>query len=412
MNKKRLKKYAQLIVEKGINVQKKRKYYIDAPCEQYEFASYVAKLLYQKGASYVEIIYNDTNVKKASLKYGKEEDLLSFPDYEIDMYKTFQEQRYGRIILKSPNPNENEGLDINKITRVQKQRSKVFSPFRKTYMENETEWCIACVPNAIWAKKVFPNLTTKKAIEALWDAILNACYVKEDNNPLKDWDEHDSFLKRRAAYLDEKEFVSLHYTSDNGTDFEVGLVNNYLFEGGSSSTKENVKFHANMPSMEIFSMPHNQKAEGVLYATKPLLINGFLINSFGFRFHEGKVIEVLCDNKEDKKVLEDLINTDENTCRLGEVALVSYSSPINQMGILFYNTLFDENASCHFALGQSYKTNMKNSSSLSEEELYALGGNHSHIHVDFMVSDNTTKIVGTTKKGEQIVLMDKGEFTF
>ena len=412
MNKKRLKNYARLIVEKGINVTPGKKYYIDAPCEQYEFVALVASMLYKKGAAHVEIIYQDTNVHRASLKYSKVEDLKNFPPYEVEMFDTFQKERYGRIILKSPNPNENEGLDIKKITNVQKQRSMIFSPFRKTYMENETEWCIACVPNKKWAKKVFPSLSPKKAYEALWEAILNATYVQDDNNAIATWEEHDIALKRRASYLNEKDFVSLHYTSFNGTDFTVGLVNNYLFEGGSSLNKEGVRFHANMPSEEIFSMPHNQKAEGVLYATKPLFVNGFLINSFGFRFHEGKVIEVLTNNKEDQKVLEELISTDENASRLGEVALVSYSSPINQMGILFYNTLFDENASCHFALGQSYKTNMKDSALLSQDELYALGGNHSHIHVDFMVSDNTTKIVGTTRSGEEITLMENGEFTF
>ncbi len=412
MNKKRIKNYASLIVNKGINVQKGKCYFIDTPCEQYEFASLVAKMLYQKGAKYVEILYHDTNVYRASMKYGKKKDLLDFPSYQIAMQKEFQDKHYGRIVLKSPNPEENKGLKLEKITSIQQVKSKTFSPFRKTYMENETEWCIACVPNKLWAKKVFPHLTTKKAYEALWDAILKASGVNEDNDPLKTMDEHDHFIKSRADFLNSHEFVSFHYTSKNGTDFTVGVVDNYLFEGGSSKNKDGFSFHANIPSEEIFSMPHNQKAEGVLYATKPLLVNGFLIQNFGFRFHEGKVIEVLAQKEEDKKALEQLIQTDENACRLGEIALVPYSSPINQTGLLFYNTLFDENASCHFALGQSYKTNMKNSESLSEDELFALGGNYSSIHVDFMVGDNTTKIVGTTKDGKEFVIMVNGEFTF
>ncbi len=412
MNKKLMKKYAELIVEKGINAQKGRKYFVDCPCEQYEFAALVCKMLYKKGASHVEILYNDTNVNRYAYRYSKRKDLVNFPCYEVNMYQTFAEEHYGRIILKSPNPDENVGLNAEKISYVQQEKSRVFSPFRKTYMDNETEWCIACVPNKKWAKKVFPMLSTVKAYKALWEAILKACSVDENQDAIERWNQHDANLKRRADFMNRQEFVSFHYTSENGTDFEVGLVEDYLFEGGSSKTPEGIVFHANMPSEEIFSMPHNQKAEGVLYATKPLLFNGFLVRNFGFRFHEGKVMEIFAEKEEDKKALEKLINTDENSCRLGEIALVPFSSPINKTGILFYNTLFDENASCHFALGQSYRTNMKNSARYSKEELFQKGGNFSSIHVDFMVGDKTTRIVGKTKSGKEIVLMEKGEFTF
>ena len=241
-------------------------------------------------------------------------------------------------------------------------------------------------------------------------AYLELLCVKGDNTSIDRWIKHNHDNKVRAEKLNNLNLKSLHFTSDNGTDLEIGLVKNYIFEGGTSFTPDNVEFDANMPTEEIFTMPHNKKINGVVYSTKPLFIMGKIIENFGFKFKDGKIYEVLCENKEDKDILEFVIKSDEGASSLGEVALVANSSPINQTGILFFNTLFDENASCHIALGDSYITNLKDNEKYTKDELKELGSNNSIIHIDFMIGCSTTKVVGTTYDDNKITILENGEF--
>lgn len=409
MKIKRLKEYAYLIAHKGINVQKGRKYILDCPVEQHKFALLLIEELYKSGASHVQVNYQDSSSKYA-YTYCDIKDLSYFPRYKTSMYKTFLKEKRGRIVLTSPRPSIMDGLDINKITKVSQKSSRKYDFFSSVYGENKLEWCIAAVPNIDWAKKVFPNETPSKALEMLWDAILNTLCVKGDNTSIDRWIKHNHDNKVRAEKLNNLNLKSLHFTSDNGTDLEIGLVKDYIFEGGTSFTPDNVEFDANMPTEEIFTMPHNKKINGIVYSTKPLFIMGKIIENFGFKFKDGKIYEVLCENKEHKDILEFVIKSDEGASSLGEVALVANSSPINQTGILFFNTLFDENASCHIALGDSYITNLKNNEKYTKEELKELGSNNSIIHIDFMIGCSTTKVVGTTYDDNKITILENGEF--
>lgn len=409
MNKRRLKEYVLLIVNKGINVQKGRKYLVTCPVEQHAFAALVVEELYKCGASHVHLDYSDATARSA-YKYLNDKDLSYFPSYKKSMYKTFLKEQRGRIVLSSPRPSLVDGLDIEKITKASQTISKKMNFFSTPYGESKLEWCIACVPNADWAKKVFPNLSSSKAIEALWDAILNTVSVKGDKTSVDTWNIHNSNLKTRADKLNALNLKSLHFKSSNGTDLTIGLVNDYIFEGGTSFTPEGVEFDANMPTEEIFTMPHKDKINGTVYSTKPLFVYGVVIENFGFVFKNGHITEIICENEEHKKVLQKLISVDSGASSLGEVALVPNSSPINKTGILFFNTLYDENASCHIALGDCYKTNMKNSESYSDEEMSKRGANSSLIHIDFMIGDETTEVIGLNQNDEEILILKDGEF--
>lgn len=409
MKKETLKEYAKLIVHKGINVQKGEKYLLDCPVEQYIFANLIVEELYKSGASNVYINYIDSSIR-SEYKYLSKNDLLYFPPYKINMYKTFLKEARGRIVLSSPKPSLMKDIDIELITKINKRNSKKMDFFYTPYGDNKLKWCIAAVPNKDWAKKVFPNLSPSKAIDSLWNAIFNSVSVKGDKTSLITWSKHNNNLKKRAEILNNMNLISLHFTSSNGTDLNIGLVDDYIFEGGTSFTPEGIEFDANMPTEEIFTMPHKEKINGTVYSTKPLFIYGEIIENFGLVFKDGNVSEILCDNKKHKQILKSLISADKGASSLGEVALVPYSSPINKTGILFFNTLFDENASCHIALGDSYKTNMKNSELYTEEEMKQKGSNTSIIHVDFMIGNESTKVEGLTKDNKTIIIMDNGEF--
>ncbi len=409
MKKETLKEYANLIVHKGINVQKGEKYLLDCPVEQHIFASLIVEELYKSGASNVYINYIDSSIR-SEYKYLSKKDLLYFPPYKVNMYKTFLKEARGRIVLSSPKPSLMKDIDIELISKINKRNSKKMNFFSTPYGDNKLKWCIAAVPNKDWAKKVFPNLSPSKAIESLWNAILNSVSVKGDKTSLLTWSKHNFDLKKRAEILNNMNLKSLHFTSSNGTDLSIGLVDDYIFEGGTSFTPEGIEFDANMPTEEIFTMPHKDKINGTVYSTKPLFIYGEIIENFGLIFKNGKVSEILCDDNKHKQILNTLISADKGASSLGEVALVPNSSPINKTGILFFNTLFDENASCHIALGDSYKTNMKNSELYSEEEMKQKGSNTSIIHVDFMIGNESTRVEGLTKDNKTIIIMDNGEF--
>ena len=245
-------------------------------------------------------------------------------------------------------------------------------------------------------------------MSSLWDAILKVTRVNGD--PLKNWEEHNANLAEKTNKLNDLHIKTLTYKSSNGTDLTIGLVNDYIFEGGTSFTPEGVEFDANMPTEEIFTMPHKDQINGTVYATKPLFVYGVVIENFGFIFKDGHITEILCDNEEHKKVLQKLTSVDAGASSLGEVALVPNSSPINKTGILFFNTLYDENASCHIALGDCYKTNMKNSESYSDKEMSEKGANSSLIHIDFMIGNETTEVIGLNQNNEEILILKDGEF--
>ena len=276
-------------------------------------------------------------------------------------------------------------------------------------MSSMVQWCVVAIPNPKWAKKVFPELSKKQAVEALWDAILKANHVTLDNDPVKEWQEHDNNLHARATLLNDFNFKELRYKSSNGTDFTVGLVNNHIWAGGSEGNVGDVpEFNPNMPTEEIFTMPHKDKVNGKVVSTKPLSYQGNLIEDFYVVFKDGEVVEY--GAKKGEEVLKALLSVDAGAKRLGEVALVPYHSPISQSNILFYNTLFDENASCHLAFGNAYTMNIKDGVTSKEEDLIPLGYNKSLIHVDFMIGSKDLSIVGVKQDGTEVAVFVDGDF--
>ena len=284
---------------------------------------------------------------------------------------------------------------------------KALEPYYKRMVSSQVQWVVAAVPGKEWACQVFPEKSVTEAVASLWEAIFCAVRI-QDNDAVEAWKEHDAILTEKCEILNQYQFTKLHYKNGAGTDFYVGLVKNHIWEGGSEVSGAGVRFIANMPTEEVFTMPDYRKAEGKVVSSRPLSYRGNLIKEFSLTFHEGKVVDF--DAKEGYDALKQLLETDEGSKSLGEVALVPYASPISEMGILFYNTLFDENAACHLALGECYPTTVHGGEKMDEEELHQIGGNHSINHVDFMIGTADMMITGMTEDGKEIPIFKDGNW--
>lgn len=409
MKKSLLKAYAELIVVSGINLKKNQDVVLSAGVENENFAAMVVESCYKHGARRVIINWASDKIDRVTYKKGKTKNLsIVFPfeeakaQYEVDNLPA-------RIWLDDADPDGLTGIDVQKMQEIRKARMKVLYPYRLK-VENKSQWCIAGVPGKAWAKKVFPNLSTKKAIEALWEKILLTSRAL-DGNGIQNWVEHDEDFKHRFEHLNSLNLRSLHYTAkSNGTDLTVGLIPNMHWLGGGEATLDGTYFQPNIPSEEIFTTPMKGKAEGIVYSAKPLSYNGTLIEDFWVKFHDGKAVEV--GAKKGEEALRSILTVDENSAYLGECAIVPYDSPINNTGILFYNTLFDENAACHLALGMGFENLYPNFEKYTHEELVNLGINSSRSHVDFMVGVKDLCIVGTDDKGKQIEIFHNGAWAF
>jgi aminopeptidase len=302
--------------------------------------------------------------------------------------------------------------DVNpmKMMIAQKAANEKMSFLRKYTMSNGGQWTVIAAPNYEWAKKVFPDAKFSEVVDKLWDAILAASRVREDNDPVQEWTEHMERLAAHNKKLNEYNFQKLNFKNDLGTDLEVKLVENHIWGGGGEIAQNGVYFAPNIPTEETFSMPHKDGVNGKVVSTKPLNYSGKLIEGFWLEFKDGKVVKYHADKEED--ALKSLLELDEGSSRLGEVALISHDSPISNTNILFYNTLFDENASCHLALGNAYTMNIKDGHKLSEEELIKKGYNKSMTHVDFMFGSADMKVIGTTQDGKEVTVFEKGNFVF
>ncbi|MDY2888241.1 MAG: aminopeptidase [Candidatus Caccosoma sp.] len=409
MNKKLIQKYANVIANKGIGLRKGQQVCIYAPTSAYEFVEILVEELYKCNASKVLIEWSNASILKSKIKYESEESLKELPRYQISKAKCFYDNRIARISISSANPNGLKGIDFNKLKIANKAKAKLDKYLHEPYMASKVQWCVVAIPNAAWAKKVFPNLSKSKAIDALWDAILKANHVTLTNDPVKEWVEHDNNLHQKATLLNKYNFKYLKYKSKNGTDFKIGLVKNHIWAGGSEGNVDDIpEFNPNMPTEEVFTMPHNKQVDGIVYATKPLSYQGNLIEDFYLEFKDGEVINY--DAKKGKDALKALLETDSGSKRLGEVALVPYHSPISQSNILFYNTLFDENASCHLALGNAYSMNIEGGVDAKEDDLIPLGYNKSIVHVDFMIGSSDLSIIGVKENNEEVVVFENGDF--
>lgn len=405
MNKQLLREYAKLIVRKGANVQEGQTVVIKAPVEVYDFARLVVEEAYKVGAKRVFVEYNDVINSRNDFVYQDIDTLKEVLNYEIDKCHYLVDNKYCAISLVSPNVEALTGLDSTKIQARSQERNKKLAFFSEYTMNNDGQWVVAGVSSKIWADKVFPNCPD--AIDKLWDAIFKACRVEEFNS-IDNWTNHSDGISKHANLLNDHDFLKLNFKNKLGTDLEVYLADDNLFCGGDDYTNSGIRFSPNIPTEEVFGMPYKTKVNGKVVATKPLNYQGAIIDDFYLVFKDGKVIEY--DAKIGKENLKSLIEFDEGSSYLGEVALISHNSPISNMNILFYNTLFDENASCHLALGASYPSNIKNGTSMNRAELAKLGSNYSNVHVDFMFGSSDMSVVGYTRDGKEVVLFKDGNF--
>ena len=407
MKKTLLREYAKLIVRSGVNVQKGQDVIIHAELDQPEFVKMVVEEAYKAGAREVTVRWNYQPLEKVNVRYQSQKTLNTVHEWEKARLQHQVDTLPCLIHLVSEDPDGLNGINVQKMAKASKARRPIIKAYRDQ-MENKYQWCIAGVPGAAWAKKMFPGLSRHQAVEKLWEAILSTSRV--DGDPVAAWSAHNADLEARCAYLNSLGIQSLHYTAGNGTDLTVGMIPEGRFCGGGEKSLQNIFFNPNIPTEECFISPMRGKAEGIVYSTKPLSYQGQLIDRFSIRFEGGKAVEVHAEVGEES--LKTMISMDEGAAYLGECALVPQSSPIAQSGLLFYNTLFDENASCHLALGMGYADTIDGFQNRTLEECHALGLNDSMIHVDFMIGCDSMNIDATTRDGRVVPIFRSGDWAF
>ncbi len=407
MKKTVLREYARLIVRCGANVQKGQEVLIYADLDQPEFVKMVAEEAYKAKAKEVSVQWNYQPLYKVHVRYESVKTLGQVKQWQQARQQHYCDVLPCRIHLISEDPDGLKGVNMAKISKAQRLSYPILKPYIDK-REGRQQWCIAAVPGVAWAKKVFPDLPKNRAVERLWEAILSASRVNDD--PVQAWKEHNKDLHDRCAYLNSLGIESLHYTADNGTDLTVGMIPEARFCGGGETSREGVYFNPNIPTEECFISPMRGKAEGIVYSTKPLSYQGQLIENFSIRFENGKAVEARAEKGE--KLLNTMISMDEGAAYLGECALVPQSSPIAQSGLLFYNTLFDENAACHLALGMGFADTIADHHNKTLEECRALGVNDSMIHEDFMIGCDSMNIDAITRDGKVVPIFRKGNWAF
>ena len=408
MDKQLIQKYAEVIVKNGINIQKNQILIISSPIEGAEFARMVAESAYKAGAREVVMRWNDELSTKLKYLYAGDEVFDEFPSYLKEFYLSYSEKKAAFLTIYASDPEIMKDVDPERMIRQQKSANKAIREFYDKQMANVIPWCLVSIPTESWAKKVFPNKSSEEAVELLWEAILKANRIYEDN-PVKAWEDHKNNLKKSIEFLNSHNFKKIKISNQLGTNLEIELPENHVWLGGSDFTPENIEFIANMPTEEVFTAPKKDGVNGIVYSSKPLNFNGKLIDKFSLTFKEGKIVDFTAEEGYD--TLKRLIETDEGSHYLGEVALVPYDSPISQANIIFYNTLYDENASCHLAIGKGYPNSIKNGENMSIEELTKAGINNSIVHEDFMFGTKDLNIIGITQDDKEIPIFKDGNFS-
>ncbi len=407
MKKTVMRSYAKLIVRVGANVQKGQEVRVFASLDQPEFIKMLAEECYKAGASRVTVDWNYPELTKLSARYMKLRDLSETREWEKARMQDMVDHLPVRIFIESEDPDGLRGINP-KYFKAFAARIKISKPYRDA-IDNKHQWCIAAVPGEAWAKKVHPELSKRAAVEQLWKDILYTARA-DGEDPIADWEEHNRDLKARSKYLNDLHLRELRYHSANGTDFKVGLIPTAEFHAGRDKTMQGVVYDPNMPTEEVFTSPDRRTAEGIVYATKPLSYQGQLIENFSVRFEKGRAVEVKAEKGQD--VLEQIISMDEGCHYLGECALVPKESPIHQSGLLFYNTLFDENAACHLALGFGFDECVKGFEKMTKEELYEIGVNDAGNHTDFMIGSDDLSIDGVDEHGNVHPIFRNGTWAF
>ena len=406
MKKTLMRKYARLLVRRGVNLAKGQELKIVSDIEAADIVKLVAEEGYRAGASNVTVDWSCTELTRLGYKRRTVKSLCEVPDWRVEKVKRESVVLPASIYIDCEDPDGMKGVDQKKMAKAGMAARQAFKPYRDA-MDNKYQWLVAAYPGKKWSKKVFPGDRAGVAVEKLWKAILDCCLVTDDNDPIAEWDKKDAGFQARCDWLNEKRFDYIEYKSSNGTDFRCSLMPNSLWMGGGDRTLSGRYYDPNMPTEEIFTTPLKGKCDGRLVSTMPLSLNGVLVEKFYIDFADGKAVSWHAEKG--GEALDRLIGYDEGSCMLGEVALVPKDSPISRSGLLFYNTLFDENASCHVALGAGYTSNIEGYENMTLDELHEAGVNDSMVHVDFMVGADDLNITGY-KNGVATPIFINGKF--
>ncbi|PQF29441.1 aminopeptidase [Enterococcus faecalis] len=402
-----LKKYARLITETGVNVQDNHTVVLQISVDQAPLARLITEEAYRLGAAEVIVQWSDETIQREFLAHAATDRIENVPQYKIDQTDDWIAKGASRISVVSSNPDALAGVDAQRVAAFQAANGKALVNLRKATQANKVSWTVVAAASEGWAAKVFPELaTSEEQVDALWNEIFKTTRIYEEN-PVIAWDIHDKKLQEKAAELNEQQFTALHYTAP-GTDLTIGLPKNHLWEGAGSYNARGEEFMANMPTEEVFTAPDSRRVDGYVSSTKPLSYAGTIISGMKFTFKDGKVVDFSAEQGEE--ALKNLLAIDEGAKHLGEVALVPDPSPISQSGLIFYNTLFDENASNHLAFGSAYAFNLQGGTEMSEEELAAAGLNRSQTHVDFMVGSDKMNIDGIKEDGTIVPVFRNGDW--
>lgn len=407
MKKTVLKEYARLVVRCGMNVQKGQEVLIYAGLDQPEFVQLVVEEAYRAKAKEVTVLWEYDPLQKIHVRYQSVKTLGEVKEWQKARQQHYCEALPARLHLVSEDPDGQRGTNMEKAAKARRLTYPILKPYIDQ-REGKQQWCIAAVPGVAWAKKVFPGLPKGKAVEKLWEAILAASRV--DSDPIEAWGRHNADLKARCDYLNSLGIDSLHYTADNGTDLTVGMIPEAVFCGGGEVSRQGIFFNPNIPTEECFISPKRGRAEGIVYSTKPLSYRGQLIDGFSMRFEQGRVVEAHA--RQGGELLNTMLAMDEGASYLGECALVPQASPIAESGVLFYNTLFDENAACHLAVGMGFADTIREHHTRTLEECRELGINDSMIHEDFMIGCDSMNIDAICTDGRTVPIFRNGNWAF
>ena len=409
MNKSFLIKYASLAVNIGVNIQKDNILVISSPIETAEFARLITEEAYKSGAKDVIVHYGDQKLTKIKLENSSLETISNIPEWQAESYNYYARQEACFISISASDPDGLKGVPVEKIGASQKARTSALKEYFDNSMSNKCRWCVLSVPTLSWAKKVFPKVSDDEAMESLWDVIFKTVRV-DTENPVNAWEKHNAYLEEKIKFMNNNNFKSVHLKSANGTDLNIELPEGHIWAGGSERDVNGIPFNANMPTEEVFTLPKKTGVNGIVYSSKPLSYGGNLIDNFSITFKDGKAIDFTAETGYD--VLKQMLESDEGAKYLGEVAFVPYNSPISNSKLIFFNTLFDENAACHLAFGRAYESCVKDADKYSEEELEKIGVNNSIIHVDFMIGTSDLEVTGINENGETIEIFSNGNWAF
>lgn len=405
----KLEKYARLVVKTGVNIQKDQILVVNSPIECADFARKIAKEAYAAGAKDVVVSWNDEKLSKIRFTDAPDKVFDEFPNWRKEMYLGYAKEGAAFVSIAASDPEILKDVNPDRIARMQKVSGNALKEYRERMMNNKNTWCVVSIPTVSWAKKIFPQLSEAEAVARLWDAILETVRVG-DGDPIAAWQSHLKTLTKSKELMNEYNFTRLHYKNALGTDLTVELPKGHIWLSGAEFTPDGREFVANMPTEEVFTLPKKHGVNGTVVSSKPLNYHGNLIENFKLTFKDGKVIEYSA--KKGQLILEKLLTADESAAYLGEVALVPHDSPISNLNILFYNTLFDENASCHLAFGKAYPVCIAGGDKMDESALEAAEVNDSLIHEDFMIGTADLEITGITQDGKEVAVFKNGNFAW